>query len=302
MTNDEIVGQYLHWLKTVKVASAATVYDYAAILRRYCEFVSPSALEHVTVERMESFVRRPRRGGRVPSAAAQQKDCVVVREVHKFAAARGYLRADRSALLVSPTVRNTNPRPVPDDVWVRLWASDLPDGERAAYGLAFFGGLRRAEVCGLVPSIVSGGLLVNFVRKGGGDGTVPLTDLCVLLDRAFPQFEAGEFPAFLAEYAEQRADERLLVDWRLQPSVWNVRTAPDIFNKRLKDACVRAGVPHVTPHMMRHAFVTNLLRAGVPLHLVSRMANHTSPTVTSRYIKAGGSELREWMASVTPRG
>ena len=37
--------------------------------------------------------------------------------------------------------------------------------------------------------------------------------------------------------------------------------------------------------MLRHAFCTNLLDAGVPLLDVSRMANHSSVVVTQRYLK-----------------
>jgi integrase len=49
-----------------------------------------------------------------------------------------------------------------------------------------------------------------------------------------------------------------------------------------------------TPHQLRHSAATNLLRAGVPLHMVSALLNHSSPTITMRYVKATGDELAEW--------
>jgi hypothetical protein len=40
--------------------------------------------------------------------------------------------------------------------------------------------------------------------------------------------------------------------------------------------------------------VTNLLRAGVPIHLVSVLANHSGIGVTMRYAKLGGQDLRDF--------
>ena len=56
-----------------------------------------------------------------------------------------------------------------------------------------------------------------------------------------------------------------------------------------------------TPHQLRHGFVTNLLRAGMPIALVSRLANHSDITTTMRYAKLGGSDLREWRAMQQPQ-
>ncbi len=79
-------------------------------------------------------------------------------------------------------------------------------------------------------------------------------------------------------------------------------TEPGLLNRRMRSLSDRAATARYTPHQLRHSFVTNLLRAGVPLHLVSRMANHSSPTVTNIYVKAGASELREWMSAVNRHG
>lgn len=300
MNNSDLVESYLDWLRTAKGASQVTVYNYAAILARYLEWIAPHDLGSATIDMMESFVKRPRRNGS-PSASTMQKDAVCVRELHKFLHARDLIRRDVSRLLVTPTVRNTRPKPVPDDVWKELWQADLPVMERVAYGLGFFGGLRRAEVCDLTPGHVDATMLVGFTRKGGGDDTLPLSDLCAILADAMPHLGADRFHDTVVDLARTRRTASRLIDWEAAPSAWRVyrnntgQPSHDIFNKRMERRCKDLRIPHLTPHMLRHSFVTNLLRAGVPLHLVSRMANHTSPTVTARYIKASGSELREWM-------
>ena len=45
----------------------------------------------------------------------------------------------------------------------------------------------------------------------------------------------------------------------------------------------------VTPHALRHAFVTAALDAGVPLRDVQEAASHADPRTTMRYDRARGS-------------
>jgi site-specific recombinase XerD len=40
---------------------------------------------------------------------------------------------------------------------------------------------------------------------------------------------------------------------------------------------------HITPHSLRHAFITAALDAGVPLRGVQETASHADPRTTMRY-------------------
>ena len=46
---------------------------------------------------------------------------------------------------------------------------------------------------------------------------------------------------------------------------------------------IRRLAPGVSPHSFRHAFVTNALLSGVPLHIVQDGAGHADPRTTQRY-------------------
>ena len=48
----------------------------------------------------------------------------------------------------------------------------------------------------------------------------------------------------------------------------------------------------VTPHTLRHAFITAALDAGVPLRDVQEAASHADPRTTMRYDRARGSPDR----------
>ena len=45
---------------------------------------------------------------------------------------------------------------------------------------------------------------------------------------------------------------------------------------------------HVSPHTLRHAFITAALDAGVPLRDVQEAASHADPRTTMRYDRARG--------------
>ncbi len=52
----------------------------------------------------------------------------------------------------------------------------------------------------------------------------------------------------------------------------------------------RAGIAKtVTPHTLRHAFITTSFDAGVPLRDVQEAASHADPRTTMRYDRARGS-------------
>lgn len=309
MTNEAMVVEYLDWLKNTRGRAGVTYYNYAATLARLLEWCGTTALADVSLPTLESFVKRPRRGMAAGSAATQAKDVAVARACYRYLVDRGYMPKSPAALLCAPKINNANPRPIPDADWAKLWDEADPGPERIMLGLGALAGLRRREICELTPTqvFVTGQRLVNFTRKGGGDDVTPYGDLCRVVASELPPLSAAAlaFPDELAAYRQRRKVKPYLLEWgeavpaaareRTIHSIPDGMTDPNICNRRMRVICERAGVQAYTPHQLRHTFVTNLLRASVPLHLVQRMANHSSPDVTSRYIKAGASELREWM-------
>lgn len=311
--NERLLIEYLTWLRDTKGRTGVTVYNYTSVLQRFAEQLGMTPLADVSLSTMEGYVKRPRgrRGhGKVGAAATQAKDAAIIRALYNYLHARGHVHVNPAALLGAPTVKNQNPRPIPDADLVRLFGACETLTERVFLGLGAFVGLRRREVCELSVTQVftAQATLVGFKRKGGGDDVTPYGDLCAVLAKALPALGSSGFPEQLVEHVVQRPAESFVVGWgeEVIASQREVRvhslppgmTDPGLLNRRMHALCARAATPPYTPHQLRHTFVTNLLRAGVPLHLVQRMANHSSPAVTSRYIKAGASELREWMSTV----
>ena len=52
-----------------------------------------------------------------------------------------------------------------------------------------------------------------------------------------------------------------------------------------------AGLPHLTPHMLRHTFAKNLVDAGVSLEKIATLLGHSSLNTTRTYITPGPEDL-----------
>jgi integrase len=306
--NEHLVREFLNWMRHVKGRRGGSVYNYQGVLLKMLAFVGHSPLAGITTDDLQEFVRRPREGrgkGRVGAAATQARDAAILRSFFRYCVERGLLERNPAVLLGTPVVRNENPRPIPDADWHVIWTSALPPDERVAYGLGFYVGLRRREVCELrVRQIdLRNQRLVGFTRKGGGDDITPYGDVVAVLDARLPALGAGSFADSLERFASEQ--KRRGVEWlmpmgesrsgamraRMKHEIPDGMTNPDLLNKRLGARCRRLGLPHYTPHQLRHSFVTNLLRAGVPLHLVQKLANHSDPAVTSRTSRLEGASF-----------
>jgi integrase len=61
---------------------------------------------------------------------------------------------------------------------------------------------------------------------------------------------------------------------------------------QFKRAAQRAGLPDVTPHGLRHSFITRKLAEGVPVQLVQHYVGHRTITMTMRYTHLVPEHLR----------
>jgi integrase len=71
---------------------------------------------------------------------------------------------------------------------------------------------------------------------------------------------------------------------------WRAAAGPARRRAIVRKAARRAGIGKaVTPHTLRHAFITAALDAGVPLRDVREAASHADPRTTIRHDRARGS-------------
>ncbi|MBX9978706.1 MAG: site-specific integrase, partial [Mycobacterium gordonae] len=166
------------------------------------------------------------------------------------------------------------------------------------------GGLRRGELCGLrrsdvhllADSRVLGCVFprahLHVVRRDNPNGAwaksrrqrvVPLDFLVV------QGFDGYEFERFAVPRAGE--SDFLLVNLFREPIGTPMR--PDAINELITACSLRAGIEHVTPHRLRHAFGSNLADAGSGLDEIATLMGHASMSSSQVYVHPDPGRLRE---------
>ena len=288
-----LARQFTDWLADVRHRQASTVDRYMQVLRAWDGWLEGQSVLTANRFQMERFQTRPRvrRGAGTNGAASTQKqEVVVLRGFYGWLTRNGFLEKNPTEELYTPTVHNVNPKPIKDEVWQLLFTPDTHGhNSLLVLGLGGVCGLRRHEIVGLEGRNIRGDMIVDFKRKGGGEDTLPWQTMAEIQAEKLPHLYQGwELFAEAMEKAS-RAPGKIISF----PNCADHRREDEV-NKLLTRITKRRQLPHVTPHMLRHTTATNLLRAGVPVHLVSNLLNHSSLDVTMRYVAAGVDQLREW--------
>ncbi|MDI1435173.1 tyrosine-type recombinase/integrase [Polyangium sorediatum] len=213
---------------------------------------------------------------------------IVLRSVLRFATSRGYLaglppalprlKAAEKSILEIPSERDID----------AILASAVPS-QRLAFALMAYAGLRPNEVRALrrrdvlLPGTngeVQGGFL--SVREGRSYG-----------ETHTPKTGQREIPitaplARLLEHVERGPkDGRVALNQQGKP--WGQYGLTQAF-ERVRD---RAGLGGWSVYGLRHFAITSWLRAGVPVHVVQRMAGHKHLSTTQRYVHHLKEDLAE---------
>lgn len=199
----------------------------------------------------------------------------IVRGFYSFAEIDGYIDRSPAAHLRMPRVFIDESRTLGLD---RMELGALIQTARASHVMdnaliTLMGmlGLRVSEACNVCiedyQDVERGHRVLRLVGKGGKPATIPLpVPVLRALDAA-----AGE-----------RASGPLILRRKTGQPINRKSAALTVDRLRRK-----AGIKkRITPHGLRHSYVTAALDAGVPLRDVQIAARHSDPRITARYDRA----------------
>lgn len=316
--NRALCAAWLDWL-TRHGRRSMTTYQYAQKLEHLCQFVGDRPLESCQITELEAFCHRQRRGNKPPSAATVERDVVVLRGLYAWANTHGHMTTNSASDLVGPSVKNHNPKAIPDDLWRRVWGADLTPEMRVVLGLGFYCGLRREEMCRLQDHHFVDDKIQHFPRKGDRNdkntGTFPYVSCAQMFAEHRPDLLSTPEDLLKPLSDLVSAADPWVVSWgqvgrkshRSRPSAVGPppgMTNPDVVNRRMGLLMKRLGLPSnaFTPHALRHSFATNLLGMGVDVVTVSHLCNHSSLDITMRYLRVAEDPLARFLGkSLTGR-
>ena len=242
---------------------------YALDLRQFTTWSRARSLNLFAVRRagIESFARDLETRGRA-RATVTRRLCTIAGSC-KYAAEEELLDHSPAAHVRRPRVDYESHATALDrnELGALLVAAGLgPPAEHALISLLALNGLRVCEATGADIEhlgLERGHRTLTITRKGGKVVTIPLAPRTArAIDLAIGERAGG--PAFLA------ADGRRL----------DRHGAGRIVRKTARRARIGKSV---TPHTLRHAFITAALDAGVPLRDAQEAASHADPRTTIRY-------------------
>jgi integrase/recombinase XerD len=280
--------------------SARTVEAYGRDLARFVEIAArdgAGAPRTLAREHVGGFLRALEREGL--GARSRARALSAVRRFVRHLAATGRLQRDVLVGIETPRQPRALPRILrPDETEALLAAAGgggvLALRERAMLELLYGSGLRVSELVGLPLSglDLDRGVL-QVVGKGRRMRIVPLSPPA---EKALREWLERGRPG-LARAARSASDAVFLSNRGAAMTRQN-------FFVRLKALARSAGVAteRVSPHVLRHAFATDLLEGGADLRSVQAMLGHADLATTQIYTHVSRSRLRDTVERYHPRG
>lgn len=291
--SERTLDRYLDGLLVERRLSRHTVDAYRRDLVRLAGNLEDGGgdLLVATVEQLGQHLRRLRREGLSPRSISRA--LVSMRRFYAFLVNEGDRDDNPAVNLYPPRLPQRLPKVLREEqVEALLRAPDTsqPPGvrDRAMIELLYATGLRVSEMVGLERSQLQleAGFLIAF-GKGAKERVVPVGESAeTWLDRYLkevrPVMTKGRHDVVFVSYRGSGLTRQGF--WKL-----------------LRNYGRSAGIPDLSPHVLRHSFATHLLEHGADLRAVQVMLGHANITTTQIYTHIHEHRLRTLYDQYHPR-
>jgi integrase/recombinase XerC len=242
---------------------------------------------------LRSWLARLRTLGAARTTLARR--AAAARTFTAWAHREGLLDRDVGAALASPKGRRELPTVLHAEQAEALVTAPPPAGDpvavrdRAVLELLYASGIRVSELCGLDLSDVDAARrVIRVFGKGAKERSVPYG---LPAQRALDHWLTRGRPAL----ATTRSGSALLLGAR------GGRLQPTTVRRLVGEYAEAAGLPHTSPHGLRHSAATHLLEGGADLRSVQELLGHASLASTQIYTHVSIDRLRSAYRQAHPR-
>lgn len=289
---DDAIDGYLTHLRVERSLARNTLEAYSRDLSDFAAAMIDIGTKDpagIDASKISGWVQDLARAGLKPKSQARM--LVAVRGFFKHLVRTRRLGEDPAQLVDLPKPDRALPDPVTLDEAKALLAAAENPRDQAIVFLLYGAGLRISEVVKLELSAVhlDAGLL-RVLGKGSKERVVPIGQEVIdalrrYLDEDRPKRLKGRSSELV--FPGRKVDKPL------------TRQAAFVMLRRLQ---VAAGIPRdISPHKLRHAFATHLVRGGADLRSVQAMLGHADLRTTEVYTHVDDGHLRKTYDRTHPR-
>lgn len=292
----QALSDFLEMMIAEKGASVRTMEAYRRDIEQLLEEEAITSFNKLTPEVIMDFISNlQHEHGYAPKTQARKLSAV--REFCKFLFSEGLISQNPSADIDSPKLEKPLPKFLNEEEISALiqQAKKLSDIKHhriaAMLTLMYHCGLRVSELVSLPFNNI------NFKKqqilifgKGAKERLIPISDTAIK--------ELEEYLPIRQCFIKDKQSPWLFPSLTAQSG----HISRDSFFKHLKKLAVLAGISpsHVTPHVLRHSFATELLRHHADLRSVQKMLGHENIGTTEIYTHIISEELINTVQKLHP--
>ena len=306
MNDSLLIDSFLEMLSAERGAAANTLNAYGRDLDDFSHFLGThrSSFLSTSTEQVRKWLSHLQQSGCSP--ATQARKLSAVRQAFRFLFSEGLRGDDPTGAIDSP--KTTRPLPVvmnEADVDQLLQAAQLAVGRAktpaarlrtsrmlALLELLYATGLRVSELVSLPAAAIRNDAQFLLIRgKGNKERLVPFGDKA-----------KQAVSDYLEALKEKMAGKPIASPWLFPSSGGAGHLTRQHFARDLKSLANSAGLPgnRISPHVLRHAFASDLLQNGADLRAVQQLLGHADIATTQIYTHVLEDRLQQLVEQAHP--
>ena len=293
---EDLVQEYLAYLRVERGRSQNTVSAYEADLRDYLRFLDERGITAINdVDRQAIADYEAELFGRY-AASSVDRHVSAVKGFHRFLVREGLAAHNPADSLRQPKA----PDRLPDVLSIEqvealldrpLAAGPLPLRDQAILEVLYGCGLRVSELTGLdLADLYLDEGFLRVMGKGAKERVSPISGKALQALRAYLAEARGEL---LKPYAKPT------------PAVFlnarGGRLTRQSVHRIVADAGLAIGIENLHPHTLRHSFATHMLAGGADLRVIQEILGHADLSTTQIYTHVDRTHIREEYLHAHPR-
>jgi len=281
------IDKFVTYLEIEKNSSNYTILNYKHDLEEFGAFLKETPLENVEYLTLRKYLAHLKSKNLKPRTLARKISCL--RTFFRFLCREGYLKANPTALLLTPKLDKRLPEFLTEDEMLKLLNAPPKDSpfclrDRAILETLYSTGMRVGELVGLNiedVDFISG--VVKVRGKGKKERLLPIGEKAL---------------SALREYVDKRKKQNKELLLNKNGTRLTDRGVRDIMEKYIRQTSSKE---NISPHTLRHSFATHLLNHGADLRSVQELLGHVNLSTTQIYTHLSTERLKNIYDKAHPR-